>query len=219
MQRRSAVVSCDIWCIGDGLSRRTRSLLLANRTFESLVSEIAKKAKVLSIRRNGFSKDRRYFRAVATLRVPARLCTCFHSARYGYRAQYYQSTRNGHQSNRHAVTMIADKICSGLRPSRQLSAALIRSSLCGYTSKIWIHQGPWLRHPRREDFLLHVPRWIRAQAKTYPRARKLARWSRIVPTAETVLVVKGQYLRSDGALMKRDTKPQRSAELHNYGFT
>jgi hypothetical protein len=62
----------------------------------------------------------------------------------------------------------------------------IERSLFGSDSKVWIHQGQWLRQSRHRDRLLMVERWMRELDTNDKKRRKLARWAILVPQQEGI---------------------------------
>lgn len=195
---------------------------LASERFEDIAGSIADSFRVIGHRRKASTCHRGSYRFEATLEVPLQLATHFHSARSGYRAQYYVGIENGEKANRYAVDAIMPALLSRLGGVRKRSCpvAFIEASLLGSHTKLWLHQGTWLRQCRNSERLLFPPQWRRhAEASQTERIRKLLRWGTLVPATEARIDIKGTILRPDGSETPGALKSARSLEIHSYGFT
>jgi hypothetical protein len=95
----------------------------------------------------------------------------------------------------------------------------IERSLMGHDSKVWVHQGRWLRQSRRRDRLLMVERWMRHLVSDDKKRRKLARWASLVPQQESAMDIKGAFLTMDGQPLPFNPKQCRSRQIRELGFT
>ena len=214
-----ATIAKHEWALSPNTAKPCRALLHRPLSFEAVVRQLCAKIKVVRVRRNRAKSVDGYFRATIKVRVLRRSCTAFHSARSGYRAQYYRSITNGERANAFAVSSLVKAIRQELRDTRLMKKDWIERSLMGRDSKVWIHQGQWLRQSRRRERLLMVERWIRELASDGKKRRKLARWATLVPQQESAIDIKGAFLTMDGRALPINPKQGRSKQIHDLGFT
>ena len=214
-----ASVAKDEWALAAHTPNRCRALLHQASTFESVVRQLCASIRVVQVRRNRAKTAAGYFRASVRVRVLRRSCTVFHSARSGYRAQYYDSVANGERANAFAVSALVAAIRAQLTDTRLMTKDWMERSLLGRHAKVWVHQGHWLRQSRRRDQLLLVRRWTRELDSEDKKRRKLARWARLVPHQETAIDIKGAFLTMDGKSLTSNSKPARGSQIHDLGFT
>jgi len=207
------------WLLSSEIQPTWRALLHGSFTFESIVRKLCREAEIVEVHRNRAKSFPGYFRAHVKVRVGSDTCAVFHSGRSGYRAQYYRSIKNGERANAFAVSLLTQAIRSQLSDGRGVSRGWIERSLSGRTSKVWIHQGLWLRYARRTDRVLRVAKWINEIDSTDQKRRKLVLWSSLVPRDEDRIDIKGTFLTIDGEPLAADPKIGRSADLHDLGFT
>ena len=211
-----ACIAKPAWPLSDRASSSCRTLLHRATPFEALVRQLCRGIKVVQLRRNKAREFPGYFRANVKVRVPSRACTAFHSARCGYRAQYHFSIRNGEKANAFAVRSLVNAIRPQLRDTRLMTKQWIERSLLSSDSKVWIHQGQWLRRGAR---LLLVQRWTHKLRSGDRKRRKLAHWATLVPEREAAIDVKGAFVTLDGKPLRVRAKPKRGRQLHELGFT
>jgi hypothetical protein len=211
-----ACVSKSEWAVSDRMRNSCRALLHSARPFEALVRELCCNIEVVRVCRNKSRDFPGYFRASVKVRVLRRPCTAFHSARCGYRAQYYSGVRNGEKANAFAVRSLVNAIRMQLCGTRLMTKEWIERSLFGNDSKVWIHQGQWLRRGAR---LLLVSRWIDELRSDDWKRQKLARWATLVPERERRIDIKGTWITLGGDFLSVKAKPKRATHLHELGFT
>jgi hypothetical protein len=207
------------WLLSAEIEVARRALLHNSLVFEAIVQKLSHEAKVVEVHRNRAKCFPGYFRVHVKIRVSTDTCTMFYSGRSGYRAQYYLSIANGERANAFAVSTLAQAIRPQLNDARQMSKGWIEQSLSGRASKVWIHQGRWVRHERNSDRMLRVARWIRELAATDERRRKLALWGSLIPRGEDRIDIKGTFMTLDGQPLTANPKIGRNTDLHNFGFT
>lgn len=194
----------------------------ALQRFEDIAASISASFRIIGHRRKASTSHRGSYRFEATMEVPSGVATLFHSSGSGYRAQYYIGIENGEKANRYAVDAILPELLSRIQRVRKRSCPMtfVEASLLGSQTKLWIHQGAWLRQCRDADRLLFPPRWRQhAEDLQGERVRKLLRWGTLVPSTEARIEIKGTVVRPDGSETHRAFKSARSFEIHNYGFT
>ena len=139
------------WCLDQAISGRRRQQLLRGRTFTNIVKDIAKHATILMHKRTRIKRHPEYYRADITLQLKANIVDLFHNSASGYRAQYYYSTKIGEVANRYALTQLRVRVINLLSKSQKRTCPLwwVEKSLQLSEAKAWIHQGIWLRSPKK----------------------------------------------------------------------
>lgn len=210
-------VSSREWLLGPGIGRRRRRRLLRGTTFSSLVRRIVGGFAILSHKRAGLRDYAGYYRAEVTLEVDAALVDLFHNSAAGYRAQYYHSIKTGESANEYAVRQLVPRVrqlLDGVR-KRTCPAGWVERSLLHREAKLWIHQGPWLRHPKKSDAQLGVRRWL--AYKWNEKHKQL--WPRLTPGNETRVDLKGAPLTLEGIPLMKSAKPNRARQIFESGYT
>lgn len=186
-------------------------------TFSSLVRRIVGGFTILSHKRARLRDYAGYYRAEVTLEVDAAIVDLFHNSAAGYRAQYYHSVKNGESANEYAVRQLVPRVMQllgGVR-KRTCPACWVRRSLLHPEAKLWIHQGPWLRRPKKTDRQLGVRRWLAYKWKK----KHKQHWPSLIPRNETRIDLKGAPLRLDGTPLPKCLKPNRGQQICEAGFT
>ena len=214
-----ACIDLNEWRLSGDIEQEWRALLHSSQTYESVIQRLSCEAKVIEVHRNKSKCFPGYFRAHVRVQVSAESCTLFHSGRSGYRAQYYRSITNGEQANTFAVLSLAHSILPQLGETRLMVKGWIEKSLCGLASKLWLHQGLWLRNKRNSDRMLCVTRWMRELSATDKHRSKLALWGSLVPRYEDKIDIKGTFLTLDEVPLASNAKVGRSKDLNELGFT
>ena len=204
------------------MDRRQRERLLRPTSYERIVARLAAEATLHDhgLKRARRKGSRRFFRVEITLRVDRATVDLFHNGPSGYRAQYYRGVRNGERANADAVERLLPVIRGLLarRAKRTCPWWLVERSLRDASAKVWIHQGRWWRHGRREDRHLLVRRWVTALRSPREKHRRKAGWAGLTPNRETRIDVKGGFLTLEGE-RSGTLKDNRSRDIRDLGFT
>jgi len=205
------------WRISSAIDGRRRRELLRGRSFANIVKAIAKHATVLTHKRARIDASPEYYRAEVTLHVKAMMVDLFHNSCTGYRAQYYHSAKTGEVANRYALSKLGPRVIDLLSKRHKRTCPLwwVRKSLQLPAAKAWIHQGPWLRSPKKGDRNLMVNRWLGAN----PPKKKRVLWATLTPATELRIDLKGAPLTLTGKPLTTRLKPRRSKDIHEVGFT
>lgn len=209
------------WKLSDILDLQRRRWLLDSPTYEQLVDNILRGLSCVEVKRERSTERPSCYRAVVTLHVDAAALDQFHSSASGYRAQYYESVALGCKANRFALDTFLPRVKQLVvsHNKRTCPASWVTRSLQDRDAKLWVHQGQWLRHARKSDRNLLVPRWlIASQQDTDKERRKLAMWSMLIPTNETRLKLMGGFLSREGSSLET-FKPHRGHHINELGFT
>ena len=217
MRSKFIRVSSHEWALGPGVGLTRRRRLVRATTFESLVRRIVGGLKILTHRRARLRDYPGYYRAEVTLKVDPTIVDLFHNSAAGYRAQYYQSVTNGESANEYAVQQLVPRVMRLLSAVRKRTCPgwWVQRSLLHPEAKLWIRQGPWLRHPKRSDRQLAVRRWL---AYRWTKKHK-QHWSSLIPKSETRIDLKGAPLTLDGTPLKKSLKPSRGRQIFEAGYT
>lgn len=209
------------WVISDAVKGQRRNNLLSSIDYKTIINRIITnivEVSCLSPEKCRGMPD--YKRARVKLITDKAIIDLFHNSNSGYRAQYYVSPASGDKANQYALEKIVPLVLKELAKKKDFQ--WLQESLLGEDSKIWIHQGIWLRFRRKIDRNLLVPRWDRRSSKD-KKERKLSVWSMLTPNEEKHLIVKGTWLNPQGNPMPEKYKPksikERSCHIHYTGFT
>ncbi|MHB1218536.1 MAG: hypothetical protein ACYC1L_10110, partial [Alphaproteobacteria bacterium] len=161
-------------------------------------------------------------RIVVLLCASKRTIDLLHNGAGGYRAQFYSGVSCGERANRYIIRKLKSKIGTLCLEAniRTCPSSFVSASLEDEDTKVWIHQGVWLRAKSHTDRNLLVPRWKKNARLLKPCRTKLAVWATLTPANETRIEIKGgsvdkESLESVGLRLK----PNRSRELSAVGFT
>lgn len=209
------------WVLSQGVGGARLRRLLCAPEFPKVVRRLLSGARVQGVVRERLGSARDCARVVVCLAVGREILDLFHNSSSGYRAQYYRGPACGDAANDFVLEMLGAQVPALLRslPGWEAAIEWAQASMRAPGAKVWIHQGLWLRHAKREDRVLRVPRWQTPRSEC-PRCCKLAQWGMLAPAPMGVglLELKGGFLDKDGRAVGTK-KPQRALELHSLGFT
>lgn len=212
-----ARISPKEWCLGDAIRGRRRQQLLYGPGFASIVGHIAKQATILTHKRTRIKKYPGYYRVDITLLLDGKTVDLFHNSSAGYRAQYYRSAMVGKLANDYALSKLMPRVVKLLANVHKETCPLwwVKKSLQGPEAKLWIHQGKWLRSPKKSDRGLMVNRWLK------PNSTKVKRrlWATLTPATEVRIDLKGTPLTLTGKPLRDRLKKRRSLDIHKTGYT
>jgi hypothetical protein len=160
-----AILPEHIWILTEAVTGARRQALLST-PFEAIVAEIASrgtpgKTKFRSNHDPIFDhRPGSLKRYCVEIRLPCNLVDMFHNGAGGYRAQFYESIELGDEANAYCRDAILPLIRSQEIARRQnwMDTPAAASLYC-QTTKVWIHQGRWIRPPRLRLRNLRVQRW------------------------------------------------------------
>lgn len=189
--------------------------------FEQIVSLVYGGANISKYGRERHRSKKNFYRVVVTLEMGSDVVDRFHNSASGYRAQYYCGVRTGEKANRYAVKTLLPRVIELLaaEPKRTCPVQWVRKCLQSAQAKLWIHQGRWLRSARRADRNLQVQRWLQELESQDAAERKKALWASLTPNEETKIVLKGAFVKLDCSKVAKSTKPSRSRDIRDFGFT
>jgi hypothetical protein len=152
-----------------------------------------------------------YFRVVAQIPIAAGIFDQLFNGRSGYRAQYYLSPEEGVLYNRDLLSVLSPAIQQTYRRAPlDVNLELIRHSLAGPHSKIWIFEDK-LAFDDAEVDTLNPPRWV-LNGATRGRKAPLR-----VPCA---VDVKGAFIHPERLDVQVDEmKADRACDLFRKGYT
>ncbi|HMQ04876.1 MAG TPA: hypothetical protein PKD26_13230 [Pyrinomonadaceae bacterium] len=218
------------WKLESKIQGNRQLELLSGPPYEEIVERIVSEMKLASVRVPKITDCRvlrahpetKYYRVEITIKVAARTVDLFHNSASGYRAQYYINTIEGERANAFAVAAVSERLLTMIAPNhrRRLERPLIEKSIMHRRTKIWIHQGRWLRESRKALRNLIVDRWNNEIGCCSLWSSKNGKfWSMLTPANETQLVIKGNPITQDGQSLRINLKPDRARMLSKCGFT
>ena len=205
------------WCLSEVIYGWRRQRLLHGQGFASIVCQIAKEAIVLTHKRARIRDTPGYYRAEITLKMTAETVDLFHNSAAGYRAQYYRSAKVGKVANKYAIRQLGPRVMELLTGvyKRTCPPWWVEKSLRHSEAKLWIHQGYWLRSPKRSDRNLVVKRWLGSN----PEKKKRQLWATLTPGNEMRIDLKGAPLTLAGEPLTKRLKSARGLDIHRVGYT
>ncbi len=209
------------WLLDASVERERRERLIRPPPFEDLVEALMSRGIIERVKLERAPANQPGHRCVAVLRVAPDALDVFFNAASGYRAQYFSDPNLGQKSNCYVAEKIIPKVLDAIKngATNKSRTALLEASLRHDWLKVWIHQGTWLRHARKEDRVLRVPQWQSELTSSNKDHRKLAHWGSLAPACESRLVFKGGYVLGSNKLMIGKPSSVRALELHKTGFT
>ena len=210
----------DEWRLDAVLPIDRRRRLLESPSYEEIVGSMKTDLTLEIAHCQRAKPGEKAYRVVAKLRSTPAAIDLFHNSASGYRAQYLLGTSRGEAANTHALQELLPIVVPLLikrRPS--FPAVILEQSLRHPWTKVWIHQGVWLRRARKDQQVLHVPCWESHADSAIPRVRKLIRWGRRAPDVEPAFVLKGGFVFPDGRHRLGQPPKNRAEDIHTCGFT
>ena len=208
------------WCLDSALPSERRCRLLSSPSYEDIVAFMKNDLTLETARCQRATSGEKAYRVVVKLRSTSAAVDLFHNSVSGYRAQYLLSTSNGEAANSYALEELLPTVAPLLLKRRPtFPAVILEQSLRHPWTKMWIHQGVWLRRARTDQQVLHVPDWESQPSSSLPRAKKLARWGKLAPDTESAFVIKGGFVLPDGSHRFGQPPKNRAEDLHTCGFT
>jgi hypothetical protein len=210
------------WCLAHDINQQRLLRLLQAETFEGIVENIGKKAALIFHGRQRCKKPNsgNFYRVIIKLKIDEKIVDSFHNAAYGYRAQYFSSEKNGELANAYTLNRLIPMAKSLLEKREKHTCPWwwVEKSLRHPSAKIWIHQGLWLRHAKREYEKLNV--WEKSwHGSLTTEDKKKLKWGCLVPESETSLEIKGGCITLKGIPDGVSQKPNRTKDIHMFGFT
>jgi hypothetical protein len=190
------------------------------KTFQDLVEELKEEFEVCLVKRVRFNEYPKFFRVEIKIKAPIHLVQAFHCAEFGYRAQYYLGEDIGISANSYVIERIRPKLIDNIKRINKLTCkqGWVSKSLASTDTKIWIHQGAWLRKREHQIRNLEVDHWLKYINNSDKEIAKKALWSTLVPE-EDKLDIKGGFVVLDCSDSKPNLKSNRAEQIHEYGFT
>lgn len=212
------------WRLHDRIGEERKKRLL-DTPFESIVQRIVGEARLHRLHCEPCKKFPGSKRIEIGLTLCSQTVDLFHNGAGGYRAQFYQSIRQGEAANQYVTEALLEKlkgICAD-QSEPGCSWEFIEASLRGPDAKAWIFEGDWFHGNKPEELRnLTVDRWVESLHTIGPALMKL-RFERshpmLTPDNETRLDLKGGCIDGDGNSIGKRLKPCRSQEIHDFGYT
>lgn len=210
----------DEWRLDGAVPGARRRLLLEPPDYNEIVEHLLQDISLEDARCQRAEDSVKAYRVVTRLRTTPRAIDLFHNSAGGYRAQYLSSASLGEAANNYALLTLVPVVVSLLLQKRvNFPSVVLDQSLRHPMTKIWIHQGRWLRCARRDQHVLKIPSWASRAASSEPRIRKLVRWGMLVPDEESSFVIKGGFVFMNGRHRLGELNKNRTQDIHTCGFT
>jgi len=220
-ETRFACISLQAWKFRSAIGREQQERLEGGTTFEEIIKDIKKNARLVDHRREKCSKPN-FYRVVVRLRMDSSIVDLFHNSPCGYRAQYYKSVSTGVRANRYAILKIIPSIMKMLSGNEKRTCPLswVEKSLLHQEAKLWIYQGRWLRDSRPAERNLTVKRWMcNRKLCSDKKNKKKESYGSLTPAKETQIEIKGGFITIAGLGLTNSMKPNRGKNINECGFT
>lgn len=210
----------DVWRLERAITGKRRRRLLQPPEYEEIIALLLRDVTLEMARCQRAKDGERAYRVVTKLRATPTVIDLFHNAASGYRAQYLAGTSIGEAANEYALSTLLPAVVPLLLANRpDFPNLVLEQSLRHPWTKIWIHQGLWLRRARRDQQNLRVLSWESRAGSSEPRTRKLVRWGLLTPDSESSFVIKGGFVFLDGRHRLGKPPKNRAEDIHTCGFT
>lgn len=214
-------VAPEVWRLDSSLPIARKRRLHFSPPFQSIVASLRDQLAVEAVKCDPAKSGDEAYRVVVKLRATTKAIDLFHNSVSGYRAQYLGGSELGEAANSFALNELLPHVVPLIagRGKSTVPAVVFEQSLRHPWAKLWIHQGLWLRHARRDHRVLLVQQWEAQLSSEVKRCRKLARWGCLAPELESAFVIKGGFVYPSGVHRFGTPPKDRAADLHACGFT
>lgn len=220
-------LSPEIWMLGSSISEMARrELLLSPPPFDEIVAGLRDAVSIRSIRTEPH-RCKKWTgppprRVVVILEVlqQKHLVDLFHNSATGIRAQCLHSIELGDVALDHARDALRCRAIelAAERSTGPISMDVIRESLGLNSTKVWIHQGPWVRRARIDDRHLRIARWEAHETSDCRKIRNLVRYGSKAPERLDAIDLIGGWLPPSAGVAGKGPGA-RARQIHAYGFT
>jgi hypothetical protein len=220
-------LSPNIWRLDGSIADpKRRDLLLSPPSFEAIVSELCKSIAIKAIR----SERKRSWegppplpvRVIVILEVlrHKHLVDLFHNSAAGVRAQCLRSIELGGAALNYARDRLRNKANELAADKRigGISRDVVFKSLELDSTKVWIHQGLWVRHARIADRQLRIARWEANEPSANRKVKNLLRYGSKAPERPAAIDLIGGWIHPSDVAVSKDPSI-RPHQIHCYGFT
>ena len=203
-----------------------RQALLSPPSFEQILAELSGAVTVRAVKsermESWIGPSPSPQRVTVILDVPdhSNLVDVFHNSCAGVRAQCLHSVEVGAAALDYARDKLREKALwlTQARPRCAISRDVVEQSLALSSTKVWIHQGHWVRHARMADRHLRIAQWEAHEATATGRERRLIRYGSKAPYAPSAVDVIGGWVHPAGLTIGKPPA-DRPRQVHKYGFT
>jgi len=192
-------------------------------SFEEIVQSIEKDMKILCVHEipcDNCKKDG-YYRITYCFEISKDLFDLFFNSKNGYRAWYYRSIEQGFEKNSFMIQALTPKLIKyGVEKS--IPENKIKLSLKASSSKVWLAEigkgiesctcyGEW-KYSQDSKIEIYNDCWEILDITKYP----YSSYGRTAPCLKIIRIF-GGFINEEGE--EEDLKPNRSKEIHDWGWT
>lgn len=228
MQRSAFIcLSPDVWVLGAPIAaQRRRALLRSPPPFEEIVRGLHDNVSIASMRTeqrlNWSGPMPLPWRVVVRLNLRQRegFFDLFHNSAAGVRAQCLHGIGLGDMALDYARDALRGRAfeLAKVRRNGAISFGDVQHSLNIDYTKVWVHQGLWVRRARTDDRHLRISKWETNENSESKKIRTLVRYGSKAPQWPAAIDVIGGWVHP---AQRVDGKPPglRAKEIHSCGFT
>lgn len=160
-------------------------------------------------------------RAFFRVHLPKCAYDAFFNAPVGYRAQYAIGAENGERRNRELLKALEPACIEAMSRHPERDESLLVASLHAANAKLWIQESDL---QGLDGVHIEYPPWLAKLAAdsvgtTAERAARAAASAGVLAPIGTVIEIKGGWISSGGEECRDPAKANRSAEIHDYGYS
>jgi hypothetical protein len=220
-----ATLPPSVWVLADSIAPDRRKKLVEAPAFESIVDGLGKCARIHSCKRSRQNRSPTPWpkRAVVVLAFPGgeHWVDLFHNATTGIRAQCLYDVELGSLALDYARDALRERALELLENHRM--TASLRSfaalSLRDDSTKVWIHQGLWVRHARTDVRELLVSQWQCASPRAEGEAKLLRYGSKAPESPPQIDVLGGLFDENLHGCESKKQAGDRPLQVSRFGFT
>ena len=217
------------WVLDKSIANQARRrLLLSPPPFEDIVAGLRENVSIKTIRTEQKQSNDVSGppplpkRVVVVLEIfrQQHLVDLFHNSAAGIRAQCLHSTQLGTVALDYARDVLRCRAIELVaeRRSGPISMDVIRKSLGLDSTKVWIHQGLWVRRARIDDRQLRIAAWEAHEYLVCKKIRDLVRYGSKAPERPAAIDLIGGWWHPRSNVAGK-TPGLRALQIHTYGFT
>jgi hypothetical protein len=224
---RFVSLSSKIWILDSSIADSDRrQALLAPPSFEQNVAELCNAVSIRAVKSermenwNGPSPSPQRVTVILEVSDECNFVDVFHNSATGVRAQCLHSVELGAAALEYARNELRAKalLLAQMRPGGASRNEVVEQSLNLSSTKVWIHQGHWLRHARMADKHLRIAQWEANEATASVDERRLLRYGSKAPRTPAAVDVIGGWTHPSGQIFGKPLA-LRPLQVHKFGFT
>lgn len=221
-QSKFVVLTPELWVLGESITGARREALERPPTFEAIIAGLVASARIDRCGKRPPNRPRGSLdrRIAIELSFSNNWVDLFHNSASGVRAQCLHSVELGDRALDEARDALRARAIELLDERKMVNALreFARMSLEEQSTKVWIHQGLWVRRARADVRELRIREWENC-VPTDSREAKLLRYGSKAPQHPARIDVLGGLFDVQSKAIPGKRLGQRAAQVNRFGFT